>query len=141
MGTGELVSSSLPGYSFADYNLRDRKFDSKGRELKADFVIAGGGVGGCAAALAALRNNLSVILTEETDWIGGQLTQQGVPPDEHPWIETHGATALYRRYRNDVREFYRSNYPVTESARERKMLNPGDGVVSQLCHEPRASRM
>src|ERR687889_782616 len=83
--------------------------DSKAKELRADVVIAGGGLGGSAAALAALRNNLDVILTEETDWIGGQLTQQGVPPDEHPWIETHGATALYRSYRTKVREYYVKN--------------------------------
>jgi flavin-dependent dehydrogenase len=39
-------------------------------ELSADIVICGGGLGGCASAMAALRNNLKVILTEETDWIG-----------------------------------------------------------------------
>lgn len=139
LGSGALVSSSSPGSSFANNYFNKKKFDAKGKQLNADFVIAGGGVGGCAAALAALRNNLSVILTEETDWIGGQLTQQGVPPDEHPWIETHGATALYRKYRNDVREFYKSNYPLNEDARARKYLNPGDGVVSELCHEPRVS--
>ena len=62
-------------------------------EKIADIVIAGGGMGGCAAAIAALRNGLHVIMTEETDWIGGQLTQQGVScPDEHPWIESFGAT-------------------------------------------------
>jgi hypothetical protein len=107
--------------------------------LNADLVIAGGGVGGCAAALAALRNNLSVIMTEETDWIGGQLTQQGVPPDEHPWIETHGATALYRSFRKGVRDYYKTAYPLTKSARAEKYLNPGDGVVSELCHEPKVS--
>jgi hypothetical protein len=108
-------------------------------QLSADLVIAGAGIGGCAAAMSALKNNLSVILTEETDWIGGQLTQQGVPPDEHPWIETHGATALYRNFRNQVREYYRDNYPLTEAALKTKYLNPGDGVVSQLCHEPRVA--
>src|SRR5215469_5899445 len=61
-------------------------------ELAADLVIIGGGLGGCAAALAAARNGLRVIMTEETDWIGGQLTSQAVPPDENPWIETFGAT-------------------------------------------------
>ena len=59
------------------------------RGLKADVVIIGGGLGGCAAALAALRSGLRVILTEETDWIGGQLTSQAVPPDENRWIELH----------------------------------------------------
>ena len=56
----------------------------RGNELAADLVIIGGGLGGCAAALAAARNGLRVIMTEETDWIGGQLTAQAVPPDENP---------------------------------------------------------
>jgi hypothetical protein len=102
-------------------------------------VICGGGLGGCAAAMAALRNNLSVILTEETDWIGGQITQQGVPPDEHQWIETHGSTKLYRDFRNSIRQYYSRNYPLTETARANKYLNPGDGSVSRLCHEPRVA--
>lgn len=107
--------------------------------LNTDLVIAGGGLGGCAAALAALRNGLSVILTEETDWIGGQISQQGVPPDEHQWIETHGATKAYRHFRTAVREYYQKNYPLTAEAKTRKNLNPGDGSVSKLCHEPRVT--
>lgn len=105
-------------------------------ELSVDVVICGGGLGGCAAALAALRNNLKVVLTEETDWIGGQISQQGVPPDEHQWIETHGATQLYRDFRKSVREYYKVNYPLTESAKADKYFNPGNGSVSRLCHEP-----
>jgi len=108
-------------------------------ELSADLVIAGGGLGGCAAALASLRNGLTVILTEETDWIGGQITQQGVPPDEHQWIETHGCTKLYRDFRNAIRQYYKSNYPLTEAASSNKFFNPGDGTVSKLCHEPRVA--
>src|SRR5262249_50733548 len=72
------------------------------RELKADAVIVGGGVGGIACALAAARNGLKVILTEQYDWIGGQLTSQGVPPDEHPWIEERGCTKTYREFRTRV---------------------------------------
>jgi hypothetical protein len=106
---------------------------------RADVAVIGGGTGGCAAALAALRSGLRVVLTEETDWVGGQLTSQGVPPDEHPWIESFGATQLYRAYRNSVRQFYRRHYPLTEEARARVHLNPGDGSVSRLTHEPRVS--
>ena len=109
------------------------------KELAADLVIAGGGLGGCAAALGALRNGLTVILTEETDWIGGQLTAQGVPPDENQWIETHGSTQLYRDFRTAVRQYYIRNYPLSEEARARQYLNPGDGFVSRLCHEPRVA--
>jgi len=109
------------------------------RELACDVAVIGGGTGGCAAALAALRNGMRVILTEETDWVGGQLTSQAVPPDEHPWIESFGCTRLYRAYRNAVRDYYRRHYPLTEEARARWNLNPGDGSVSRLTHEPRVS--
>jgi 2-polyprenyl-6-methoxyphenol hydroxylase-like FAD-dependent oxidoreductase len=109
------------------------------RELLADIAIIGGGTGGCAAALAAARNGLRVVMTEETDWIGGQLTQQAVPPDEHPWIEQSGCTRSYREYRNRVREFYRRNYSLTPAARNTVYFNPGNGSVSRLCHEPRVA--
>ncbi|WP_166352112.1 FAD-dependent oxidoreductase [Phytoactinopolyspora limicola] len=105
----------------------------------ADLVIVGGGVGGVAAALAALRRGRSVIVTEPTDWLGGQLTSQGVPPDEHPWIERFGCTRSYRRFRDAVREYYRTWYPLTPAARADAELNPGMGRVSRLCHEPKAA--
>jgi hypothetical protein len=106
-------------------------------EISTDVLIAGGGVGGCAAALAVSRAGYRCILTEETDWIGGQLTSQAVPPDEHGWIERFGCTSTYRQYRNSVRDYYRTHYPLTDSARSQKHLNPGSGWVSPLCHEPR----
>jgi hypothetical protein len=113
--------------------------ESRPKELRADVVIIGGGTGGCAAALAAARAGCRVILTEETDWIGGQLTAQAVPPDEHPWIESFGATRLYRRFRTAVRDYYRHHYPLTADARASEHLNPGNGSVSKLCHEPRVA--
>lgn len=109
------------------------------KRFLADIIIAGGGLGGCAAAIAACRNGLHVVMTEETDWIGGQVSQQGVPPDEHPWIESHGAPASYREFRSKVRDFYKRNYPLTPEAKNRENLNPGDGSVSRLCHEPRTA--
>ncbi len=108
-------------------------------EDETDILVVGGGLGGVAGALAALRLGRRVVLTEETDWIGGQLTAQAVPPDEHPWIEAMGCTASYRRLRNGIRNFYRRNYPLTAEARDREHLNPGDGLVSRICHEPRVA--
>jgi choline dehydrogenase-like flavoprotein len=104
----------------------------------ADIVIIGGGLGGCAAALAATRLGCKVILTEEFDWIGGQLTSQAVPPDEHPWIETHGRTASYAALRELIRAYYRETCPLTPEAASNALLNPGQGWVSGLCCEPRA---
>ena len=109
------------------------------QEIAADVVIIGGGMGGSAAAIAAARSGRSVVMTEETDWIGGQLTSQAVPPDEHPWIEQFGCTWLYREFRNGVRDYYRRHYPFSQAARERGNLNPGDGSVSRLCHEPKVA--
>jgi FAD dependent oxidoreductase len=109
------------------------------REIVADLVIVGGGLGGCAAALAALRNGRTVVLTEPTDWIGGQLTAQAVPPDEHGWIEQSGANASYRAFRQGIRDYYVQHYPLTPEARGLRHLNPGNGSVSRLCHEPRVA--
>jgi hypothetical protein len=102
-------------------------------------VVVGGGVGGVACALAAARGGLTVTLTDRHEWIGGQLTAQAVPPDEHPWIEERGSTKTYRDYRTRVRDYYGRNYPLTEDARKSSKLNPGNGSVSKLCHEPRVS--
>ena len=107
--------------------------------METDVLVVGGGLGGVAGALAAVRLGRRVLLTEETDWIGGQLTAQAVPPDEHPWIEEMGCTASYRRLRNGIRDFYRRNYPLTAGASALEHLNPGGGLVSRLCHEPRVA--
>lgn len=107
------------------------------RERQADLIVVGGGLGGCAAALAAASAGKHVIVTEETDWLGGQLTAQAVPPDEHPWIERVGCTTSYRRLRDGIRAFYRVHYPLLAEAQADPCLNPGQGEVSPLCHEPR----
>ena len=111
----------------------------RARDVECDVAILGGSTGGCAAALAAARNGLRVVMTEETPWIGGQLTSQAVPPDEHPWIEQFGGTAVYRAYRRAVRDYYRHHYPLTAEAHAQEHLNPGAGSVSRLTHEPRVS--
>lgn len=107
------------------------------KESHVDLLIVGGGTGGCAAAMAAASLSQRVLLTEETDWIGGQLTAQAVPPDEHRWIESFGCTRRYRHYRSAVRQYYREHYPLTPAARSDPLLNPGSGWVSRLCHEPK----
>ncbi len=100
--------------------------------------MAGGGLGGVAAALAAAERGATVVLSERTDWLGGQLTSQAVPLDEHPWIESFGCTARYRRLREAIRDHYRAHRPLTPAARARPDLNPGSARVSRLSAEPRA---
>ena len=109
------------------------------QNYSTEIAIIGGGVGGCAAALSALEAGAQVILTEETIWIGGQLTSQGVPPDEHGWIERFGRTASYARFRKAVRHYYREHYPLRSECCDDPKLNPGNGWVSPICHEPKVA--
>src|SRR3954471_20963043 len=109
------------------------------RELKADVLIVGGGVGGVAAALGAAALGKSIILTDEYDWIGGQLTSQAVPPDENSALRanTGGGARRSLASRPRARDYYRRNLPLTDAAKKDPKLNPGGGGVSPVCMEPR----
>lgn len=107
--------------------------------LSCDIAIIGGGLGGVAAALAACDAGASVVLTEATDWLGGQATSQGVSAlDEHRYIETFGATRSYAWFREAIRDHYRHRYGVAAMPGG-SPLNPGDAWVSALCFEPRVA--
>jgi hypothetical protein len=119
-------------------------------DFQTPIAIIGGGCGGTAAALAIARSGGFCIITEPTDWLGGQLTTQAVPPDENRWIEggdahNHappdffGGTRSYLKFRNDVRAWYRNNRKLNAAARSNARLNPGNGWVSHLCCEPRVA--
>lgn len=104
--------------------------------MKFDIIIAGGSLGGVRAAISAAKSGRSVLLIEETDWVGGQLTSQAVPPDEHRWIESQGATASYRAYRERVRAYYRNQKNATDAIRNAKNFCPGGSWVSRVAHSP-----
>src|SRR5688572_451272 len=92
-----------------------------------EVLVAGGGTGGVAAALAAARRGRRVVLLEETDWIGGQMSAQGVAAlDEHEHIESFGGTRSYYEFRNAIRAHYGEQ-------------NPGNCWVTRLAFEPRVA--
>jgi len=102
------------------------------RELECEVLVVGGGTGGVAAALAAARRGRRVCLTEETDWLGGQLTAQGVSAlDEHDLIERFGGTASYNALRRAIRRHYEELGldPACGG-------NPGSCWVTHLAFEP-----
>ena len=97
------------------------------RTESCEILIAGGGTGGVAAALAAARTGRRVVLLEETDWLGGQMTAQGVSAlDEHEYIESFGGTRSYYALRNAIRDHYGEP-------------NPGNCWVTRLAFEPRVA--
>jgi hypothetical protein len=95
--------------------------------------------GGGAAVAPTLDTTAMYNMVAATIQAMETQTAQAVPPDEHPWVETFGATRAYREFRARVREYYRRNYPLTAEARAQAYLNPGNGNVSRLCHEPRVA--
>jgi hypothetical protein len=110
---------------------------SDAREIVCDVLIAGGGTGGVAAALAAARAGKRVHLIEETDWIGGQLTAQGISAlDEHAYIEEFGGTASYYAVRRALRDYYR---PYAGSAGQQPHFNPGNCWVTRVASEPKVA--
>ncbi len=105
--------------------------------IKVDIAIFGGSLGGVLAAYSAAKAGKRAALFSETEWIGGQLTSQAVPPDEHKWIEETGCTATYRAYRNRVREYYRNHPFIIDELKTKDFFCPGGSSVSRLSHPPR----
>jgi hypothetical protein len=94
--------------------------------IPCEIFIAGGGLGGVAAAYDALQLGRQVCMTEITDWIGGQVSAQGVSAlDERPLQRENDIFPKgYSEFRRRVREKYGGD------------PNPGKCWVSVLCFSP-----
>jgi hypothetical protein len=100
-----------------------------------DVLVVGGGLGGVAAAEALARSGVTVILTEPTSQIGGQLTAQAVAcPDENSFIERDPGAGT-RTYR-EVREQLRARYAAAPGIRPGRAQNVGQCWVSRVSGEP-----
>lgn len=98
-------------------------------------LVIGGGLGGVAAAEDLADQGISVILTEPTSHIGGQLTAQGLgTPDENRYIaDSPGpGTPHYRDLRNQVRLFYGFSHGIVTG----RAGNVGQCWVSRVSAEP-----
>jgi len=100
-------------------------------------LVVGGGLGGVAAAEDLARAGVSVILTEPTSHLGGQLTAQGLgTPDENRFIEEDPGpgTRHYRALRAQVRDFYARVPGIVPGRAD----NVGVCWVSRVSGEPAA---
>ena len=105
------------------------------REVVCDILIAGGGTGGFAAALQACSmaeewGIRKVVMTEETTWLGGQYTSQGVTAsDDNSLVERGrydvGASKDFFRFHETIRDFYREKARETAKTTRR---NGGPGT-------------
>ncbi|MGI6783533.1 MAG: FAD-dependent oxidoreductase [Aminivibrio sp.] len=71
--------------------------------LDCDVLVAGGGAGGVSAAISAARLGARVILLEETDWLGGQMTAAGVSTMDDL---SGNKTGIYGEFYEKVRFHY-----------------------------------
>ncbi|MBV9852536.1 MAG: FAD-dependent oxidoreductase, partial [Armatimonadetes bacterium] len=98
-------------------------------------LVVGGGLGGVAAAEDLARAGVTVILTEPTGHLGGQLTAQGLSvPDENRFIEQDPGpgTRHYRQLRDQVRLFYGLTHGIVTGSAG----NVGRCWVSRVSGEP-----
>jgi FAD dependent oxidoreductase len=101
-----------------------------------EIAVIGASLGGVMAAYQAARTGRRTLLSVHTPWLGGQMTAQGVPPDEHRLIESGGASASYLDFRRAMRKCYQDDPDFRDHTTLTEGLNPGDGWVSRLCFEP-----
>lgn len=99
-----------------------------GSTIDCQVLVVGGGTGGMAAAIASARIGMKTCVTEETDWVGGQLTAQGLnASDDNRFTDSIGSTRTYRQLRQTMRAAYGNR------------SNPGGCWVSHLCAEPKVA--
>lgn len=131
------------------------KIGKPAKQLSCDVLVVGGGIGGVAATLQVLKAGMTVCLTEETDWLGGQMTAQGVSAlDENYLVDISGASFNYQELRKAIRSHYLNSYKLSQAGidQERPIswtgdttpkgieyFNPGNCWVSWLAFEPKVA--
>ncbi len=96
------------------------------RTIGCDILIAGGGLSGTATAYEGLLAGKQVCMTEITDWVGGQISAQGVSAlDERPTQRSKKYFPRgYLEFRQKIEDYYGK-------------LNPGHCWVSEACFLPK----
>ncbi|MBE2180425.1 MAG: FAD-dependent oxidoreductase [Chthoniobacterales bacterium] len=76
-----------------------------------DVIVAGGGTGGWAAAIQASRMGAKVLLVEESDWIGGQMSAAAVTSMDEEGVFFKFPVrerGIYREFHQSMVNFYYS---------------------------------
>ena len=93
-------------------NTKQRGISTKSNVISSikssyNIIVAGAGTGGWATAIQSARMGNTVLLLEETDWIGGQMTAAGVSTMDEGTIDirNHG---IYTEFYNRTNDYYRN---------------------------------
>ncbi len=96
------------------------------KTVSCEILVVGGGLAGVATAYEGLLAGKTVCLTEITDWVGGQITSQGVSALDE--ADTQSQRLFFPRGYLDLRQRIERHYGD---------LNPGNCWVSVSCFIPR----
>jgi len=105
--------------------------------LQPDVAIIGGGFGGVAAALALTDRGFHVVLTDEFDWIGGQVTSQAlcVLDELYDPVGETIMNARYAGFRERIRIHYRTKYRLSPAGAAQLHLCPGNAACAPVTAE------
>lgn len=92
-----------------------------------DVIIAGGGSSGIASSIQMKRGGLKVLIIEETDWLGGQMTAAGVSTMDEGLKELERENGLYAEFASRIKQYYQSIG---------KSVNTCYSGIETLCFEP-----
>jgi hypothetical protein len=109
------------------------------RNRTADLVIAGAGISGFAAAVAASRRGLDVIVVEPTHMVGGQATAAGVSAFDITFFYDHSLNdyGLWSEIMTRVKEVYdvELNRPVNVGHYRKVSFTPNVVIVERVLSE------
>jgi len=105
-----------PALAIRDYPVLKPLWDGNAvvtprNKLRGDYdvVVAGAGTGGWAAAVQAARSGAKVLLLEETDWIGGQMSAAAVTTMDEDSVHMKFPVrerGLYREFHESMVLYY-----------------------------------
>jgi len=99
-----------------------------------DVVISGAGTGGCGAAIQAARLGASVLLLDETDYIGGQMNAAAVTSMDEGGTLVRGR-GLYHELAERIETYYRPLGIDAETAYNYSHICVEPHVGRQILHE------
>jgi len=105
--------------------------------LQADVAIIGGGFGAVAAAIALTDRGFKVILTDEYDWIGGQVSSQALCVLDELYDPTGESimNARYAEFRNRLRAHYKQ-YKLSPLGAAQLDFCAGNAACTPVTAEP-----
>jgi hypothetical protein len=72
-------------------------------EITTDILVIGGTTGGTSAGITAAREGVKTLIVEETPWLGGMLTAQGVGACDG---NSHLPSGIWNEFRDKLRTRY-----------------------------------